>query len=814
MFAWWHALRRHLPSTPLGVLLTLLVIALFIVDTQYESQKPWFVEPLHRLELLASDLRFQVRGPRLPDSDVVVVAIDEKSIDQLGRWPWPYTVQADLVKTLTAYGATAIGYDVVFSSSDLSAGKANLDALHASLARRGYLQDQELHKELQSALEQADHDQRFANALADSKRTILGYFFHWQCDDVAHLKEEGIQREFAHLTASTNARYTPRLAAGASLHGLQLASACAVEANIPLLSNAVWGNGFFNSRPDADDGIIRYYPLVAHYRGPNAATAPEQTPNLFAPLGIRLLERYFSARHGQASTLIAVDTDQSMQVWLVTGHDRVSIPADAQGRLLINHLGPTELAKDERLQTTRRWRFPRYSVADIVKGNRVAAPPQAFKDKIVLVGATAVGLADLRITPFDAAFPGVETHATILDNIVRQQFLVQPWWGPLVTMAQIGLVGLILFMTLPHLGVLWGDIATTGLLAGNIGVNYWLFAAFGFQLNLVYPVLTVVLVWTGITIYHFVFEQRQSRYLRNTFSTYMSPALVNILVTQRITPALGGSSGDRTAYFTDIASFSSFSEVLTATQLVELLNEYLSAMTNLLVEAGGTLDKYEGDAIVAFFGAPIAQPDHALRAVRVALGMQLTLDGLRAKWQGEGDKWPALVHDMRMRIGMASGDIVIGNMGSTMRMDYTMMGDVVNTAARLEAAAKQYGVYILCTTKTLEEAGAELFEWRTIDRIRVVGKEDAIDTVEIMTYAGGLSAEYIQMRALYHQGVALYRQQKWDEAITKFTESEKLEEVFPRRPTNPSRVYLERCQQFKIEAPPYGWDGSWTLTSK
>jgi adenylate cyclase len=287
-----------------------------------------------------------------------------------------------------------------------------------------------------------------------------------------------------------------------------------------------------------------------------------------------------------------------------------------------------------------------------------------------------------------------------------------------------------------------------------------------------------------------------------------------MMVRDGIEPRLGGSSGMRTAYFTDIASFSSFSEALNAIQLVELLNEYLSAMTNILLAEGGTLDKYEGDAIVAFFGAPIEQPDHAIRAVRVALEMQQALDRLRVKWRAEGDKWPDLVQQMRMRIGISSGDIVTGNMGSTMRMNYTMMGDVVNTAARLEAAAKQYGIYIQCTTDTLQLAGPDHFEWRPIDKVRLMGKSEVIETVEIMGYKGQLSSELIQMRAIFQQGLALYRQQQWDDAIAKFTESEKLEEVFPLRSTTPSRVYIERCTFFKANPPDGRWDGSWTLTSK
>jgi len=249
-------------------------------------------------------------------------------------------------------------------------------------------------------------------------------------------------------------------------------------------------------------------------------------------------------------------------------------------------------------------------------------------------------------------------------------------------------VGIGLMLLLPHLGALWGYVVTTLVMLGNVGLNYTLFTTQGWVLSIIYPLLATFVVWLGMTLYHFLFEQKQSRYLRRTFSTYVSPELVTMMVRDGIEPRLGGSLGIRTAYFTDIASFSSFSEVLSATQRVELLNEYLSAMTDILVAEGGTLDKYEGNAIVAFFGAPIAQPDHAARTVRVALKMQYALARLREKWHAEADKWSDLVRQMRIRVGISSGEIVTGNMGSTMRMNYTMMGDVVNTAARLEAAAK------------------------------------------------------------------------------------------------------------------------------
>ncbi|HEY7491105.1 MAG TPA: adenylate/guanylate cyclase domain-containing protein [Candidatus Tectomicrobia bacterium] len=771
----WLARVFPYTGTIVGLLLTVIVWQLFVLHPPL----------LQRLELLASDWRFRTRGPRTPGPEVVIAAIDEKSIDQLGRWPWPYTVQARLVDRLTEYGAAVIGYDVNFSSSNTSPEADNLRAIKEKIARNDRARDPELVALVEQAAAEADHDRIFADALRRSERTVLGYFFHFSQRDVAHLSAQEMERALANIRYCNYNAVQEK--AGARLQDIPLAAAWDVEANLPSLSQAAAGCGFFSNVSDAD-GAFRRYPLIVKYR------TQAEVDYLFAPLGIRLLERYI-----QGNTNIVIGPGGVEKVMLL-GRQNYQLPTDARGNALINHLGPGGT-------------FPQYSIVDIVEG-RPEAPLTAFAGKIVLVGATAEAVKDLRVTPFDPVLPGVELHATIIDNVLRRDFLVQPWWGNMYAGGSALLLGLCLTFWLPRLAALWTGIVTALLLLGSVTVNYVLFAAYGLWLSITYPLLAIVAVSGGMTLYHYVVEEKDKRFLHKTFGTYLSPALIEQMVQSKAAPRLGGSSGIRTAYFTDIASFSSFSEVLTATKLVELLNEYLTAMTDLLLAEGGTLDKYEGDAILAFFGAPIPQPDHAARALRVALGMQQALARLRQKWSAEGDKWPDLVKQMRMRIGISSGEIVIGNMGSTMRMDYTMMGDVVNTAARLEAAAKQYGIYIQCTTDTLHLAGPEDFEWRQIDNVRVVGKSEPIASVEIMALKGQLPEELVLMRDIYHQGLELYRQQKWDEAKAAFARSEQLEEVFPKRPTTPSRVFLERCDFFKANPPGQDWDGTWTLTSK
>ncbi|NOZ73943.1 MAG: adenylate/guanylate cyclase domain-containing protein [FCB group bacterium] len=485
-----------------------------------------------------------------------------------------------------------------------------------------------------------------------------------------------------------------------------------------------------------------------------------------------------------------------------------------------------------------------------------------FYNKIVIVGVAIEVIHDTKSTPFYNYFgrqqltPGMETHANAIQTILDRNWIRV--FGGRVTdlfyeypmshsylIALLSVIALLLLLLANPIiaGILIIFEGTTyfAIVAGAFTQDYFwlpkvLFSAIlpnsfvsnhpdwfvphlpgvgeSLVLPLVAPIAGMILTYTSIVIYRYINEQKDKKFLKSTFGNYISPELIDQMYEEKREPQLGGDSGVKTAYFTDIQSFSSFSEILTATQLVELLNEYLTVMTDVLLEQGGTLDKYEGDAIVAFFGAPIPMKDHAYRACFTALRMQDELGNLREKWTNEGDKWPSLVFNMRMRIGINSGDIVTGNMGSSTRMNYTMMGDVVNTAARLEASGKQYGIYIQVTKQTLELAGMDKLEYREIDRVRVVGKSEAVESYELLSLKGGLTDQQKEMISIYNEGLQLYREQKWDQAIEKFRLSEKLEEVFDKRPTTPSAVYQDRCRFYQENPPGDDWDGVWTLTSK
>ncbi|MBW2330686.1 MAG: adenylate/guanylate cyclase domain-containing protein [Deltaproteobacteria bacterium] len=388
---------------------------------------------------------------------------------------------------------------------------------------------------------------------------------------------------------------------------------------------------------------------------------------------------------------------------------------------------------------------------------------------------------------------------------------------------------------------------TIGLLVTYILLCQYLFSHLGAWLNIVYPVgVVLVPTYVSLTGYKYLTEERDKRFLKATFSSYLAPELIDDMYKSKTMPELGGEARTITAYFTDIEGFSTFSEKLTAHQLVELLNEYLSAMTDILIAEKGTLDKYEGDAILAFFGAPMDLPDHALRACRVSLAMQSKLVELREKWRNEkqapgepnrntknmppeewipGDKWPKIVHQMKMRIGINSGEIVVGNMGSSVRMNYTMMGDPVNLAARLEAAGKQYGIYTVVSEYTMDlefnrngekKKIRDMVEARMIDNITVVGKSKPVKVYEVCAMKGNLGDQEKELFKVFDEGMQHYLKMEWDEAIAKFNESLKVERISGGK-TTPSEVYIKRCKTFE-ENPPIApgkkWDGVFHLAKK
>ena len=486
------------------------------------------------------------------------------------------------------------------------------------------------------------------------------------------------------------------------------------------------------------------------------------------------------------------------------------IPIDRWGHYQINYKGRYNTAETERV-------FQHLSYYDITK-NRV--DPGLFQGKIFILGSAAPALFDFVTAPHEENYPGVLTHATILQNILNDDFLVtlQERYQQIIVV----LLALVCLLVGLYVKSYISIALSFVLMGGYLGIAYHYFEQ-GLYLGASKQIFAILFTNIIALIIQFYFETKEKRFLGNAFKQYISPELIDEMVNNEIMPTLGGSKSNITAYFTDIASFSTFSEKIgDPSKLVELLNEYLTAMTDTLLENKGTLDKYEGDAIIAFFGAPMPLPNHAQNACDSAVDMQTKLMALRKKWAGEGNKWPKVVHDMHMRIGINSGDIVTGNMGSTMRKNYTMMGDAVNLAARLESAAKQYGAYIQISEDTQKHLDEGRFIYRSLDTIRVIGKSQPVKTFELLAKPGCENeAQLHKLVEIWEQARTAYLAMDWDRAEKLFAECLDYEPHHPDRDpgskTTPSHVYIKRCEAYKVKPPVAQgetWDGVFTATEK
>ena len=717
---------------------------------------------LDLMELKTLDLRFRSRGPIKPGPEVVLAVVDEKSLEAEGKWIWPRYKFAELIRILSEGGARVIAFDVGFLEPDKQSRVQAVSDFQALVNRLG-INNHELEAYLSEAGRQADNDMILAEAIKASKaRVVLGYFFQMTREGLEHLDEETILDQLMNADTSRYAmiRYTSKAA-----QNVPLEEAFMPQSNIAEIAEAAQFSGYFNSFPDKDGGV-RWVPLVVRCQ-----------EDLYAPLAIKALQAY--------TDLPPVPLIADYGVVAVEIGD-VSVPTDELGRFMVNYRGPGKT-------------FPHISITDILHGR---VPPQVFMDRIVLVGATAMGIFDLRVTPFDNLFPGLEIHANILDNILSRDFLKRPSWALIFDLMAMASVGLILGLLLPRLRPLPGAAVAIGLFMAYILLCQYLFTHAGAWLNIVYPITVLVLTYVSLTAYKYFTEERQKKFIKDAFSTYLAPSVVAQLIKSPEKLVLGGEDRIITAFFSDVQGFTSISEALTPRELVELLNEFLTEMTDVILGYEGTVDKFEGDAIIAFFGAPNTLEDHAARACRSCIDMQKKLVALRAKWKAEGRP------ELRMRIGLNTGSAVVGNMGSRSRMDYTMMGDTVNTAARLEGVNKVYGTFTMISDATFRAAKDGIFA-RELDTISVVGRGEPLVAYELLGYAGQIDDITAAVVQHYADGLLAYGNRRWDEAVDHFSAA------LSRNPHDaPSLTMLSRCKAFKVRPPGDDWRGVFTLTSK
>jgi adenylate cyclase len=744
---------RFLNSATITFCLTLFVLLLFISG----------VPILDYIELKSFDLRFISRGVLPPSTEVVIAAIDEKSLRAEGRWPWPRSKLAKLIDILSEEGAKVVSFDVLFSEPDENTHLQFINELDERLKSLP-VRDSSIHAFIDQSRRFADNDLALATSIRNaSAKVVLGYFFHMSDASLGYeLTPEEIRER---LQGVSHSRYPVTLFAKKEMDADPFIHARTPQPNLSILAEAAASSGFFNMVPDPD-GVVRWMPLVIKTGG-----------DLYAPLPILSLWHYMD----DPPLMVRVEEHGVEGIRM----GPLFIPTDERGQILINYLGPTKT-------------FPHYAITDIL--NR-KTPAGTFSGKIVLVGATSTGIYDMRNTPFETVFPGVEIHATVIENILSHSYLYKPAWTRLYDALAILLLSVLAGMVIPRLSALKGILFAAGLFILHILVAQWLFENAALWVNMVYPLLGLVLVYTSLTIYRYLTEERERKKIREAFSHYVSGSVVNEMLRDPERLKLGGEKKDLTVLFADIRGFTSMAETLEPEALVELLNEFHTAMTDVVYRYDGTLDKYIGDAIMVVYGAPLEFTDHASRGCNSALDMIARLKELNEKWVKEGK--PAL----DIGVGINTGLMMVGNMGSQQRFDYTVMGDAVNLASRLEGANKLYHTNIVISESTCERVKDE-FTVMELDSVRVKGK---VRPVKIYELAGRNDVPAPRKEAIqcFRRGLSFYKKQQWDEAIEAFRET-----LTIQKNMQVAALYIERADMLKTNPPTPDWDGTFTMRSK
>ncbi|MBW1710743.1 MAG: adenylate/guanylate cyclase domain-containing protein [Deltaproteobacteria bacterium] len=739
----------------LSLLLVLVLIVIFMIGFEY----------LEVMELKARDFRFKLRGPIEPGPEVVLAVVDEKSLDRIGRWPWPRSKIADLIRVLDEDGAKVIGFDIVFGEPDKNTNMELIRRLEGEINRRG-LKNKAVSRFLAKELELADNDLILAKTIAEVKTpVVLGYFLRIERDkSVAHITPEQIREQLK------NAHYTfARLSSpNVELDQTDLAQAFMPVANILALSKTAASSGFMNMFQDID-GTVRWIPMVIRLHD-----------KYYLPLSLQKTLRFY-LDDAPASTYVSEVGVEKVMV------GKYELPTDELGRYLVNYRGPS-------------YTFPHYSIADILEKR---FKPGTFKNKIILTGATAVGVYDMRTTPFETNYPGLEVHANVIDSILRQDFLVRPQWTTLLDIGMMIVAAVILGLVLPKISAVVGVVFGLGLLMAEGGLNY-LFFSKGIWLNLIFPSITVILVYTGITAFRYITEEREKKKIKGAFQTYLHPSVVNEVLKNPDMLKLGGQKKVLTVLFSDIKGFTTISENMDPEALVHLLNEYLTAMTDLVFKYDGLLDKYEGDAVMAIWGAPLDLPDHPLKACRTGLEMLSELQRLREQWAQEDPAIP----NIDIRIGLNTGLMVVGNIGSETRFDYTVIGDEVNLGSRLEGASKEYGTNIIISETTYEHV-KDVMLCRELDLVAVKGKSQPVRIFELIGENGKVPQEKIELVHGFTQGLRAYQTQQWDKGKKIFSE---MNALYPE--DEPTKLFLRRVVDLKKNPPPKNWDGVFVMTTK
>jgi adenylate cyclase len=693
---------------------------------------------------------FQVLLPRPQEiRPVVIVDIDEASLKAIGQWPWPRTTVADLITQITQLGAVAIGFDVIFPEPD---------RMSPAIAERSF---RGIDAETRAKLDRLpSNDDALAEAIKHS-RVVVGQAGA-AAPEVKTAADAALQTGFA--VRGPDAR--PYLVTFAGL-----------LRNVPAIEQAAAGRGLFSIDPESD-GIIRRVPVIMTAQG-------TMVPSLSMEM-LRVVT-------GSSAILVRVD-QAGIQSVAVPG---LEVPTDRNGQFWVHF---------------NRHDPQRYvSAKDVLQGN---VPPDRLAGKLVLIGTSAIGLLDLKTTPLDAAIPGVEVHAQILESVLSKSSLVNPNYAIGAELAIAVLFGLAIIVAAPMLPASIVIVLGGSLIAGLIGLSLYLFVEHNLLIDFTYPLISSWLIYLVLTFVNYFREQKQRRQIRSAFGYYLSPHMVEQLARSPEKLVLGGEERRMTILFSDVRGFTTISEHYKDDPqgLTRLMNRFLTPLTNAIIERKGTIDKYIGDAIMAFWNAPVDDHEQEANACEAALEMLSRADMLNGELKREAEANGGTYMPLRIGIGLNTGPCVVGNMGSDFRFNYSVLGDTVNLASRLEGRTKDYRIPVVIGSRTADGA-KQKFAVMEIDLIMVKGKKQP---EAVFTVLGRSEVEADprckDLRDSNAQMLKSFRTQQWDEAAGLIARCRKVANGFDL--SGLYDMYDERIELYRSHPPGPGWDGVYEAETK
>jgi len=713
---------------------------------------------IRQMENLAYDTRVLLSIEKKKDPRIVIVDIDEKSLAEEGRWPWGRNRMAKLIDELfTRYQVQLVGFDIVFAEPDESSGLKILQ----QLAKDEFKDNAEYNKRLEEITPILDYDRIFSETITN-RPVILGYYFN----------AEAVDKQALQTGALPKAALTKKDFRG---HSVTVPVAIGYGANLKEFQKRAAGGGHFNPTIDKD-GVIRRVPMYYEFEG-----------QYYESLSLAMVRKVFGETtvepvfaEGLANS---EEFDYSNVEWLRVGPSL--IPVDEKIQALVPYRG-------------RQGSYPYISATDVLHGR---VDVSMLKNTIVLVGTSAPGLFDLRSTPVQSKYPGVEIHANLIAGILDQNIKEKPAYVLGAEFVILLVVGLLITVLLPLLTPVWSALAAVSILILSITINYYFWQSMNLVLPIASSVMMILIMFLLNMSYGFFIERRKKGEITALFGQYIPPELVDEMSLNPQAYSLDAEEKELTVLFSDVRGFTTLSEGMNPQELAALMNEFLTPMTKIIHDTRGTIDKYMGDAVMAFWGAPIDDPKHARHALQAGLDMVERIYVLRHEFLDRG--WP----EIRIGVGINTGEMSVGNMGSEFRMAYTVMGDTVNLGSRLEGLTRVYEVDVI-VSETVKKAVPE-YVYRELDKVKVKGKNEPVSIYEPLAMKDEVSPDELDELKLYNQALKYYRSKDWDMAELQFLNLKKMHSDRPLYD-----FYIERMKYFRDNPPPEDWDGVFTFTTK